>query len=105
MTREINLPEDGLEEMLIDPTVYVFGLADVAGEIMRFTTSTIGNDLSRFRKLTLTFLRRSKLKFGEGQMEPILLSSFEFYSIYLSLKVSKSYVAMSCLAIFLKSSL
>ena len=44
MTREINLPEDGLEEMLIDPTVYVFGLADVAGEIMRFTTSTIGND-------------------------------------------------------------
>ena len=53
VTREINLPGDartlpepcpnpGPEEMLIDPTVYVFGMADVAGEIMRFTTSTIG---------------------------------------------------------------
>ena len=39
---EINLKEDGIDSMTIDSTVYVFGLADVAGEIMRFTTSTIG---------------------------------------------------------------
>jgi len=38
---EINLKEDGVDNMTIDSTVYVFGLADVAGEIMRFTTSTI----------------------------------------------------------------
>ena len=57
VTREINLTEEGLEDMLIDPTVYVFGLADVAGEIMRFTTSTIG---------MLELVERNKQVFRSG---------------------------------------
>jgi len=39
--KEINIDEENVPLLQIDPAVYVFGLADVAGEVMRFTTSTI----------------------------------------------------------------
>ena len=44
LEKEINIPLENAPMFELDLCTFVFGLADVAGEVMRFTTSSIDSD-------------------------------------------------------------
>lgn len=44
LEKEINIPVENAPMFELDLCTFVFGLADVAGEVMRFTTSSIDSD-------------------------------------------------------------
>ena len=81
LENEINIPVDNTRIFRIDLCTYVFGIADVAGEVMRFTTSSI--DMDAIHR-SLKFMR-------------------QMYDVFISIHEKEWALIMICLRLHMES--